>query len=328
MTGVNTDTKPTTGTVTHVDVSTDQAGQRVDNFLLARFRGLPRSRVYRLLRRGEVRVNGGRIGPDHRLQAGDRVRLPPVDLPPPRLPQQAPTRQLDELGARILYEDERLLVLDKPAGLACHGGSGIRYGAIEALRQLRPNQPFLELVHRLDRDTSGCLLIAKRRSTLRALHEQLRAGAVKKRYLALLIGHLGSRRQRVDAPLARYERGGERLVRVDPAGKPAATVFHVREYFPRALLAEAELLSGRTHQIRVHAAHLGCPLAGDAKYGDRQAEEELGDIGLKRLFLHAAELEIAPIEGVRACRFSSPLPSALESVLIRLRQQSLTPSPP
>ncbi|GAB4351474.1 MAG: 23S rRNA pseudouridine(955/2504/2580) synthase RluC [Immundisolibacter sp.] len=328
MTGVNTDTIITTGTVTHIDVSTEQAGQRIDNFLLAHWRGLPRSRVYRLLRRGEVRVNGARIGPDHRLRAGDRVRLPPVDLVPPRPPQQAPTRQLDELSARILYEDERLLVLDKPAGLACHGGSGLRYGAIEALRQLRPNQPFLELVHRLDRDTSGCLLIAKRRSTLRALHEQLRRGAVKKRYLALLTGHLDHRRQRVDAPLARYARGGERLVRVDPTGKPAATVFRVRERFSGAVLAEAELLSGRTHQIRVHAAHLGCPLAGDAKYGDRRAETGLSGIGLERLFLHATAIEIAPIEGVRACRFSSPLPATLESVLIRLRQQSLTPSPP
>ena len=328
MTPVNTNNTPSAGTVSHVSVSADQAGQRVDNFLLARFRGLPRSRVYRLLRRGEVRVNGGRIGPEHRLQAGDRVRLPPVDLPPPRPPQQAPTRQLDELGACILYEDERLLVLDKPAGLACHGGSGIRYGAIEALRQLRPNQPFLELVHRLDRDTSGCLLIAKRRSTLRALHEQLRTGAVEKRYLALLTGQFAGRRQRVDAPLARYERGGERLVRVDAAGKPAATVFHARERYPQATLVEAELLSGRTHQIRVHAAHLGCPLAGDAKYGDPQAEARLGDIGLRRLFLHAAELEIAPLDGVGARHFSAPLPSALESVLIRLRQQTLTPSPP
>lgn len=328
MTGVNTNATTATTTVTHVSVSADQAGQRVDNFLLARFRGLPRSRVYRLLRRGEVRVNGGRIGPDHRLEAGDRVRLPPVDLPPPRPAEPAPARQLDALEARILYEDERLLVLDKPSGLACHGGSGIRYGAIEALRQRRPNQPFLELVHRLDRDTSGCLLIAKRRSTLRALHEQLRNGTVKKRYLALLIGHLGSRRQRVDAPLARYERGGERLVRVDAAGKPAATVFHVRERFAQATLVDAELLSGRTHQIRVHAAHLGCPLAGDAKYGDRQAETGLGDIGLSRLFLHASQLEIAPLDGVGTHRFSAPLPPALESVLIGLRQHTLTASPP
>ncbi len=305
--------------VAYVSVADDQAGQRVDNFLLARFRGLPRSRVYRLLRRGEVRVNGGRAKPEHRLQAGDRVRLPPVDLQAPRPPAQASADQLTTLAGCVLFEDERLLVLDKPAGLACHGGSGISFGVIEALRQLRPNQPFLELVHRLDRDTSGCLLIAKRRSTLRSLHEQLRTGAIKKRYLALLLGNLVRKRQQVDAPLARYERGGERLVRVDPEGKPAQTVFYLRERFAAASFAEAELLSGRTHQIRVHAAHLGCPVAGDPKYGDRAAEVALGQIGLDRLFLHASRIEVLPLEGCARQVFEAPLPTALGVPLERLR---------
>ncbi len=320
MTGVNTGVvAPPHSAVAYVSVDDDQAGQRVDNFLLARFRGLPRSRVYRLLRRGEVRVNGGRIGPEHRLQAGDRVRLPPVDLPPPRPPGQAPDRQLKELENGILFEDERLLVLNKPAGLACHGGSGISFGVIEALRQLRPNQPFFELVHRLDRDTSGCLLIAKRRSTLRALHAQLRGGAVGKHYLALLVGAFDGRRQRVDAPLERYERGNERLVRVAADGKSAQTVFHLRERFAGASLVEAQLLSGRTHQIRVHAQHLGYPLAGDRKYGDPEAEAALGALGLKRLFLHAARIEVEPLDGVTARVFEAPLPAELEAVLGRLR---------
>lgn len=325
MTGLNTDSRrPPTRAVTYVDIAADQAGQRVDNFILARFRGLPRTRVYRLLRRGEVRVNGGRIGPEHRLQAGDRVRLPPVDLPEPRPAAAAPDSRLRQLEAAILFENDRLLVLDKPAGLACHGGSGVDFGVIEALRQLRPNQPFLELVHRLDRDTSGCLLIAKRRSTLRALHEQLRGGIIDKRYTALLVGAMPGRRRRVEAALDRYERGGERLVRVSDDGKPAVTVFHLRERFAAATLVEAELLSGRTHQIRVHAQHIGHPVAGDPKYGDPTADSMLRELGLKRLFLHAARLEIGPLDDDTPRCFEAPLPAALEAVLRRLRE---TPSP-
>lgn len=325
MTGLNTGSpRPPTRAVTYVHIAADQAGQRVDNFILARFRGLPRTRVYRLLRRGEVRVNGGRIGPEHRLQAGDRVRLPPVDLPEPRPAAAAPDFRLRQLEAAILFENERLLVLDKPAGLACHGGSGVDFGVIEALRQLRPNQPFLELVHRLDRDTSGCLLIAKKRSVLRALHEQLRNGTVDKRYTALLVGQMPGRRQRVDAALDRYERGGERLVRVSDDGKPAVTVFHQRERFAIATLVEAQLLSGRTHQIRVHARHIGHPVAGDPKYGDPAVDSMLRELGLKRLFLHAARLEIAPLDDDTPHCFEAPLPAALDAVLRRLRQ---TPSP-
>lgn len=320
MNGLNTDYREAgTRAVAYVDVAADQAGQRVDNFIMARFRGLPRTRVYRLLRRGEVRVNGGRIGPEHRLQAGDRVRLPPVDLPPPRPAAAAPGFRLRQLEGAILFENERLLVLDKPAGLACHGGSGVDFGVIEALRQLRPNQPFLELVHRLDRDTSGCLLIAKKRSALRALHEQLRSGAIDKRYTALLIGTVAGRRLRVDAALDRYERGGERLVRVSDDGKPSVTVFHVRERFATATLVEAELLSGRTHQIRVHAQHIGHPVAGDPKYGDPSADAALRELGLRRLFLHAARLDIGPLDDDTPRRFDAPLPAALDAVLRRLR---------
>ena len=319
MTGLNTDDRvAVTRAVAYVDVAADQAGQRVDNFIMARLRGLPRTRVYRLLRRGEVRVNGGRIGPEHRLQAGDRVRLPPVDLPPPR--PAAPAFRLRQIEGAILFENERLLVLDKPAGFACHGGSGVDFGVIESLRQLRPNQPFLELVHRLDRDTSGCLLIAKKRSALRALHEQLRTGAVDKRYTALVVGAVAGRRLRVDAALDRYERGGERLVRVSDDGKPSVTVFHISERFATATLVEAVLLSGRTHQIRVHAQHIGHPVAGDPKYGDPSADSALRELGLKRLFLHAARLDIGQLDDDTPRRFEAPLPEALDAVLRRLRE--------
>ncbi|MDR9455032.1 MAG: RluA family pseudouridine synthase [Spiribacter sp.] len=293
------------------------AGQRIDNFLLRHLKGVPRTRVYRLLRKGEVRVNGGRIRPTYRLAAGDAVRIPPVRQAD-RAPTEASGRILARLESAILHEDSRVLVLDKPSGLAVHGGSGIAYGVIEALRQLRPDAPFLDLAHRLDRDTSGCLAIAKRRSALRTLHTAFREGAVDKRYLALLRGQIASPHMRVEAPLKAFAgRGGERIMRVAADGQFARTDFTVLESYQGWTLVRAQLHTGRMHQIRAHAAHLGHPVAMDARYGDAEADRELRALGLKRLFLHAESLRFdLPPEGQIAV--DAPLPDALSDCQRRL----------
>lgn len=301
-----------------VDAEAD--GQRIDNFLLRHLKGVPRSHLYRVLRRGEVRVNRGRIKADHRLRTGDQVRIPPIRTASPDAPIRTPDARLAELAGAILHEDERLLVIDKPAGLAVHGGSGLSHGLIESLRELRPGRE-LELVHRLDRETSGCLLISKRRSALRELHELMRMGRLDKRYLALLVGDLEPSLVAVDAALKKNVlRGGERVVRVDPVeGRPARTVFHRLRRLAlgphRFTLVEAELITGRTHQIRVHAAHLGTPLAGDPKYGDADANRQLKALGLTRLFLHASALSFRIGEMTRPTRVESPLPAELERFL-------------
>jgi 23S rRNA pseudouridine955/2504/2580 synthase len=305
-------------TARYLTVDSSRVGQRLDNLLLAELRGVPRSLVYRVLRTGEVRVNRGRVKPGYRVAAGDQVRIPPLRLPAPDAPLPVPEPLLRQLQDAILHEDARLLVLDKPSGLAVHGGSGLSHGVIEGLRQLRPRVPELELVHRLDRDTSGCLLVAKRRSLLRWLHQQLRDAAVDKRYLALLAGPWNGGAERVDAPLRKnILQGGERLVRVDPAGRPSLTEFRPLRRFADATLVEARLHSGRTHQIRVHAAHRGSPVLGDDKYGDREANARLRSLGLRRLFLHAAGLRFrwpggAPFE------VTAPVPAELQAVLEKL----------
>ncbi len=304
--------------VRHLQVGPQAAGQRVDNFLLAELKGVPRSLVYRLLRRGEVRVNKGRVKPHHRLATGDDVRIPPVRQAMAE-DKGAPSAGLTAaLADCILYEDDRVLVLDKPAGVAAHGGSGIAHGVIETLRALRPGEE-LELVHRLDRDTSGCLMIAKRRSALRFLHAQLREDAVQKRYQALLLGPLATRVQRVELPLAKNQlQGGERVVRVDHAeGKPALTVFRRVAAYGGATLVDVELHTGRTHQIRVHAASIGAPVAGDTKYGRPEDREPCRALGLKRLFLHAAALTFRPREDAPPITVSAPLPPALAAVIQR-----------
>ena len=309
--------------VRHVRVGAEAAGQRVDNFLLAQLKGVPRSLVYRLLRSGEVRVNKGRVKPHHRLVAGDDVRIPPVRQAPAE-DKGAPSAKLTAaLAERVLYADARMLVLDKPAGVAAHGGSGISHGVIETLRALRPGAE-LELVHRLDRDTSGCLMIAKRRSALRFLHAELREDRVQKRYRALLLGQLAGRVQRVDLPLAKNQlQGGERMVRVDHAeGKPALTVFRRAAAYGGATLVDVELHTGRTHQIRVHAASIGAPVAGDAKYGRPEDREACRALGLKRLFLHAAELTFRPREDAPPVRVTAPLPAELEAVIHRAEEQA------
>ncbi|MBP8283396.1 MAG: RluA family pseudouridine synthase [Chromatiaceae bacterium] len=302
-----------------VGIDAELAGQRIDNFLLARAKGVPRSHVYRILRRGEVRVNKGRVKPDYRLQSGDLVRIPPLRMVEPRPPGQAPESRLRGLAGAILYEDERLLALDKPAGLAVHGGSGLSFGLIEAMRQMRPGAE-LELVHRLDRDTSGCLLLAKRASTLRDLHRLIRENGVEKRYLALLVRPLPRPEMTVDAPLLKNTlKSGERVVRVDNAqGKPARTLFRRLRRLGDLDLVEARLITGRTHQIRVHAAYLGAPLAGDEKYGDEAANKGLRPLGLRRLFLHAASLGLQPAHLDQPLRIQAPLPAELEALIGRL----------
>ncbi len=306
--------------VQRLDVSAAQAGQRIDNFLLRHLKGVPKSRIYRLLRKGEVRVNKGRIKPEYRLKCGDEIRIPPVRVSEVSAAKPS-LGAMRTLADAILYEDERLLVLNKPAGMAVHGGSGQSYGVIEALRGLRPQAPYLELVHRLDRGTSGCLMIAKKRSELRKLHELLRQGGVEKRYLLLVRGDWRQGPTRVSVPLRKnLMRGGERLVRVADDGKSALTHFRFLESYGIASLMEADLRTGRTHQIRVHAAHVGHPLAGDDKYGDAEFNKMLRKRGLKRLFLHAHALSFEDYERERTIHVSAPLTEDLRLLIQQLEE--------
>lgn len=302
--------------VQRLDIPEEFSGQRLDNFLFRHLKGVPKSRVYRMLRTGEVRVNGGRAKPDDRLSGGDVLRIPPVRTAARETEALLPPRVRERLETRILFEDAHLLVLNKPVGLPVHGGSGQSAGVIESLRLLRPEARFLELVHRLDRDTSGCLLIAKKRSALTALHELFRGEGVDKRYLALLSGVWARQRLLVDAPLEKNIRqGGERMVKVSRSGKPAQTEFRRLRRFGSATLIEARPLTGRTHQIRVHALHLGHPLAGDERYGNEETNREFRRMGLKRLFLHAAELHLPhPASGENLSLVAPPDPE-LENFL-------------
>lgn len=280
-------------------VAPEYAGQRIDNFLRTQLKGVPKTLIYRILRKGEVRVNKGRIKPEYRLQADDVVRIPPLRLAEVNEPVPVATSLLERLEAAIVHEDKGLIVLNKPSGIAVHGGSGLSFGVIEALRQLRPEATELELVHRLDRDTSGLLMIAKRRSMLRHLHQALRTDGVDKRYLALVRGHWESGKKQVSAPLLKNTlRSGERMVEVNPEGKEALTLFRVlRRFGDFATLVEASPVTGRTHQIRVHARHAGHPIAGDAKYGDDAFSQAIRALGGKRLFLHAYALKVPLPEG-------------------------------
>ena len=297
-----------------VAIDESASGQRIDNFLTHHLKGVPRSRMYRLLRRGEVRVNRGRVRPDYRLVPGDIVRVPPMWMAAAR-PRQTPTRERRRAIERsILYEDDSLIVLNKPAGWAVHGGSGVDFGVIECLRAARPHAGRIELVHRIDRDTSGCLLVAKRRNVLSSLHEALRSERVRKRYLALVRGSFGPRRRRSVAPLLREQRRtGERVVRVHPEGKRSVTEFVPVDVGEVASLVMAQPRTGRTHQIRVHAADLDMPLAGDEKYGDHTFNRWMRSYGLKRLFLHAASIAIDT--GEQRLEFEAPLAPELAAVL-------------
>jgi 23S rRNA pseudouridine955/2504/2580 synthase len=307
--------------VRRIRIDEDYRGQRIDNYLMGLLKGVPRSFVYRILRRGEVRVNRGRIQASYRLQPGDLVRVPPVQLAPKAAPGRPGERVLRRLDGAILLETPRFLVINKPTGMAVHGGSGLNFGVIEALRILRPEEHHLELVHRLDRETSGCLLISRKRSALRILHELLRTDGVDKRYLALLAGRWDKKTLEVDAPLRKNTlRSGERIVRIDPQGKPARTRFRRLERFDDATLVEAQLLTGRTHQIRVHAAHLGMPILGDPKYGDEQANRGMRERGLKRMFLHARVLRFRWPDEDQAIQVEAPLDAALEGLLSDLKR--------
>ncbi len=309
--------------VREVRIDEAVAGQRVDNFLVRTLKGVPKSHLYRILRSGEVRVNGRRAGPDTRLAEGDRVRLPPVRTGGPVAPA-AVTAAVIRAGERlaVLHEDDDLLAIDKPAGIAVHGGSGVAHGVIERLRAARPGARFLELVHRLDRETSGVLLIAKKRAALTALHAAWRAGEVDKRYQVLVRGRWRDARRVVRLPVHRYlTKDGERRVRVADDGQHAQTTFRrIRTWpgdTPLALL-EAELHTGRTHQIRVHLTHLGYPLAGDDKYGDFAWNRALAERGLKRMFLHAASLALAHPRTGEALLIVSPLPADLAGFVATL----------
>ena len=304
-------------------VSADEEGQRLDNYLATRLKGVPKSAVYRVIRKGEVRVNKGRAKPDLRLQIGDVVRVPPLRLAETQ-PVAAPGQSLvQHLQQSILYDEGGLLIVNKPAGLAVHGGSGISLGLIEALRQMPGHHGFLELIHRLDRETSGCVMIARKRSALKYFQEGLREReGVQKSYLALVQGAWPKGVMTVDVPLKRFlQNNGERIVRVNNEGKQSLTRFEVLESFPQATLVRASPVTGRTHQIRVHALHKGCPLVGDDKYGDTPLNESFREMGSRRLFLHAEKLDLTLPDG-KSLSVTAPLPNDLGDLLLKLRQAS------
>jgi len=304
--------------VRYIEINAEQAGKRLDQFLLKLFGTVPRSRVYRVVRKGEVRVNGHRADPAQRLQLHDKVRVPPVRIEPEGAPPRIPRALLERVRGAIIVENDKLLVIDKPSGIAVHGGSGLSFGVIEVLRALRPEDS-LELVHRLDRDTSGCLLVARKASALRVMHALLREGLFEKRYLTLLKGHWPHGRTRIDVPLRTDTRvSGERTVQAHASGKAALSDFRPLQFFgKRATLMEVGLLTGRTHQIRVHAAHAGHPVAGDEKYGDADFNTELGALGLARMFLHAHSVSFEWPQG-GAFSASAPLPADLAAIVDRL----------
>ena len=306
------------GSASWHEVGDEGAQQRVDNYLTRLLKGVPKSHIYRILRSGEVRVNSRRVGPAHRLEIGDRLRLPPVQTAPSTDPKIA-LRPVPRFSGRIVHEDEALVVVDKPSGVAVHGGSGVSSGVIEQLRRERPLARFLELVHRLDRDTSGLLLLAKKRSALTEMHRQLRQGEIEKVYLALAKGHWADAKRTVKLPLHKYVAGsGERRVRVEEEGRAAHTVFRLKRSYGDLSLLEAELKTGRTHQIRVHLAHLGYPIAGDDKYGDFDLNKALARRGLKRMFLHASRLTLVHPLTKEPATYSAPLPPELTRFLSQL----------
>jgi 23S rRNA pseudouridine955/2504/2580 synthase len=306
-----------------VKVADDRAGQRVDNFLLGQLKGAPRSLIYKIIRDGQVRINGKRCKPDSRLEAADEVRVPPVKITVNDGERPPPKSMLERLAASIVFEDKALLVVNKPSGIATHGGSGVSFGVIEGLRALRPNEP-LELVHRLDRDTSGVLVLAKKRSALLQLQALMREGeddeGPEKQYLALLVGKMPSGTMTVNAPLQKAVlQGGERMVRVDQAGKASVSHFTLLERRGGYSFCKIRIETGRTHQIRVHAAHIGHPVAGDEKYGDKEANKKLAtQYGLKRLFLHAASMQFTINSGQSPYLLNAPLATELNAVLDRL----------
>ena len=306
-----------------IEIEPDFIGQRIDNFLLARLKGVPKSVIYRVLRKGEVRVNKKRIKPEYKLQQDDVVRIPPLTVAAEGEPVSVKLSMVKNLEQHILFEDNDLIVLNKPSGMAVHGGSGLQFGVIEALRALRPLAKHLELVHRLDRDTSGCLLIAKKRSVLTHLHEQLRNKAVEKKYWALVAGDWDNKVRKVTEPLKKNTlQSGERVVRVDEKdGKPSETRFRILQRYQQGTLVEAFPVTGRTHQIRVHTACKGHPIACDDKYGDNTFTAQMQQVGLNRLFLHAKTLSFMHPITETTMRVEAPLDPVLEQALSKLTRK-------
>ena len=306
--------------VQFVDIDEDMAGQRIDNFLRNQLKNIPKSMIYRIVRKGEVRVNKKRIKAEYKLKAGDLVRIPPVTIEE-KVEENVPSTKLNkvsELEQCIIYEDDHMLILNKPSGTAVHGGSGLKFGAIEALRALRPEARFLELVHRIDRDTSGILLVAKKRSALRHLQAQFREKTVQKYYFALVMGEWKNSCKVVNAPLLKNEVNS--IVRVNPNGKASETRFKVLEKFKDATLIQASPITGRTHQIRVHTQYTGHPIAWDDRYGDRRFDAYTGKVGLDRLFLHAANIKFTHPGTEEKMDISAPMETRLEKALTGLRK--------
>jgi 23S rRNA pseudouridine955/2504/2580 synthase len=313
---MNIENQSTIPKASYIEITEESSDQRLDNFLMTRLKGVPKSHIYRIVRKGEVRVNKGRIDVSYRLKAGDSVRIPPIRLATREEITFIPQNLKNELEHGVLFEDESFLILNKPAGFAVHGGSGIHSGVIEGLRSIRPNAPSLELVHRLDKDTSGCLLIAKKRSVLRQLHEMFRGEGIQKTYLALLSGKWARKKLIVNAPLQKYiNKGGERMVVISSSGKEAETLFQRIKIFKSATLVHALPKTGRTHQIRVHAASLGHPIIGDDRYGQDDTNKLFKTKGYSRMFLHAQFLEFKhPVTG-ELMKVTAPLPQKLENLL-------------
>ena len=301
-------------TVTWVEIDEGSCQQRIDNFLCKHLKGVPKSHIYRILRNGEVRVNKKRADQTYRLQLGDLLRIPPVRVAQPEQREYVPPVEFP-----VLYEDDGMLAIDKPSGVAVHGGSGVSFGVIEQLRSARPQAKFLELVHRLDRETSGVLLLAKKRSALTGLHEQMREGKSDKRYLTLVLGQWRNAKQHVKLPLHKFStQDGEKRVMVREDGQPSHTVFALQKTWPDYSLLEAQLKTGRTHQIRVHLSHLDFPIAGDDKYGDFARNKELARKGLKRMFLHAYSITFTNPLTAESMRIVAPLPKELQKFISSL----------
>ncbi|KKO44232.1 23S rRNA pseudouridylate synthase [Arsukibacterium ikkense] len=306
-----------------IEIEDDYIGQRIDNFLLARLKGVPKSVIYRVLRKGEVRVNKKRIKPEYKLQQADIVRVPPLTVAAEPDRVSVKLSLVSELESHILFEDSDLIVLNKPSGMAVHGGSGLQFGVIEAMRALRPQAKLLELVHRLDRDTSGCLLIAKKRSVLTHLHAQLRDKTVEKKYWALVSGDWDNKVRKVTEPLRKNTlQSGERVVKVDEVnGKPSETRFRILQRYQEGTLVEAFPVTGRTHQIRVHTACKGHPIACDDKYGDNDFSSQMQQLGLNRLFLHAKSLSFIHPNSQTTMRIEAPLDAQLDKALTKLTRK-------
>lgn len=316
-------TPPLKAQVQMVTIDEDHVGQRIDNFLLTKLKGVPKSMIYRIVRKGEVRVNKKRIKPEYKLADGDVVRVPPVRVSESegRPGPSAKLTKVSQLEERILYEDKFLIVLNKPSGIAVHGGSGVEFGVIEAMRSLRTQQKFLELVHRLDKETSGVLLIAKKRSALRHLHDQLRYKKMQKDYVALVRGEWQNHDKVIKAPLLKLTlKSGERIVRVNKEGKESETRFKVLQRYSDSTLVQASPVTGRTHQIRVHCQYAGHPIACDEKYSEQKFDDSMRAQGLNRLFLHAAQLKFTHPDTEEVMQVKAPLDTILESTLKKLKK--------